>query len=93
MVLPVATARDIEQGAEAVFEAGITAAVSIMVIRLTLWVTDLFTSLVMDAISAVLPFDLPEALIAFVAGATNVFAEIFFLIVTLGYAWYRLQQY
>lgn len=93
MVLPIATARNFDQGIEAVFEAGITAAVSIMVIRLSLWVTDLFISLILDAIGAVLPFDLPDALISFVGGVSGFFAELFFLFAMLGYAWFRLQQY
>ena len=93
MVLPVATATDLEKGIETMFEAGLTAALSIFIIRMTLWVTDFLMSLVWKVLGAILPFDLPQALIDVVSGLANVAAELFFLMVMLGYAWFRLREY
>jgi hypothetical protein len=92
MLLPIAHSRGVNSLVSSAFESGITALLSIFMIKLTLYLTNLLTDVLWGLIASLVPFDIPEALQRIITGIINVGAEVFFLAVLLGYAWSRTRQ-
>ena len=92
MLLPIAHSHDVETLFKSAFESGITAAVSIFTIKLSLYVTNLFTDAVLGFLTSLLPFEFPEWLRQVISSVINFGAEVFFVAVLLGYAWSRTRQ-
>ena len=92
MLLPIANSRDVKTLFSSAFEAGITAAISIFVIKISLYVTDQITDALWGVLAAMLPFVIPERLMQLLDFFINVGAEVFFVAVLLGYAWSRTRQ-
>ena len=92
MLLPIAHSHDVETLFKSAFESGITAAVSIFTIKLSLYVTNLVTDAVLGVLTGLLPFEIPERLQQVISSVINFGAEVFFVAVLLGYAWSRTRQ-
>ena len=92
MLLPIAHSHDVETLFKSAFESGITAAVSIFTIKLSLYVTNLVTDVVFGVLTNLLPFEIPERLQQLISSVINFGAEVFFVAVLLGYAWSRTRQ-
>ena len=92
MLLPIAHSRGVDSLFSSAIESGITALVSIFMIKLSLYVTNLATDAIWSVAASILPFDIPEALQRIINAIINVGAEVFFLAVLLGYAWSRTRQ-
>jgi hypothetical protein len=92
MLLPIAQSRDVQSLFSSAFESGITALVSIFMITLSLYLTNLVTDALWQVAAAFVPFDIPETLQRIINGIINFGAEVFFLAVLLGYAWSRTRQ-
>ena len=92
MLLPIAHSRGVDSLFSSALESGITALVSIFMIKLSLYVTNLATDAIWSVAASILPFDIPEALQRIINAIINVGAEVFFLAVLLGYAWSRTRQ-
>ena len=92
MLLPIAHSRDVKPLFSSAFESGIAALVSIFMIKITLYVTNLITDIVWKLAATILPFNIPETLLQIINGIINLGAETFFLAVLLGYAWSRTRQ-
>ncbi len=92
MLLPIANSHDVKTMVGSAFEAGTTAVISILVIRVTLYVTDQITDALWGVLAALLPFAIPEALMVIVEFFIDIGAELFLMAVLLGYAWSRTRQ-
>lgn len=92
MLLPIAQSRDFNSLVSSAFESGINALLSIFMIKLTLFLTNLLNDALWGLVATLVPFDIPEALQRFISAIINIGAEIFFLAVLLGYAWSRTRQ-
>jgi hypothetical protein len=92
MLLPIAHSRDVKPLLSSAIEAGIGALVSIFTIKLSLYVTNLFTDVIWKVVAALVPFDIPEALQQAISSVVHLGAEVFFVAVLLGYAWSRTRQ-
>ena len=92
MLLPIAQSRGMDSLISSAIESGITALVSILTIRISLYVTNLITDAFWGVLAALVPFDIPEALQRIINAIINVGAEVFFVAVLLGYAWSRTRQ-
>jgi len=92
MLLPIAHSHDLETLFKSAFESGITAAVSIFTIKLSLFLTNLVTDVVLGVLTSLLPFEIPERLQQVISSVINFGAEVFFVAVLLGYAWSRTRQ-
>lgn len=92
MLLPIANSRGVKALFRSALEAGITAAVSILTIKLSLFVTDQITDAMWGALAAMLPFTIPEQLKQVIDFFVDIGAEIFFVTVLLGYAWSRTRD-
>lgn len=92
MLLPIAQSRGVNTLISSAFESGITALLSILTIRISLYVTNLITDALWSVAASILPFNIPEALQRIINIIINVGAEVFFLAVLLGYAWSRTRQ-
>ncbi len=92
MLLPIAHSHDVETLFKSGFESGITAAVSIFTIKLSLYLTNLVTDTVFGVLTNLLPFEIPERLQQLISSVINFGAEVFFVAVLLGYAWSRTRQ-
>jgi hypothetical protein len=92
MLLPIAHSQDLETLFKSAFESGITAAVSIFTIKLSLYLTNLVTDAVFGVLTNLLPFEIPERLQQLISAVINFGAEVFFVAVLLGYAWSRTRQ-
>ena len=92
MLLPIAHSRDVESLVSSAFESGIAALVSIFTITLSLYITNLATDALWQAVAALVPFDIPETLQRIINGIINFGAEVFFMAVLLGYAWSRTRK-
>ncbi len=92
MLLPIANSRDVKTLSSSAIESGVTAAVSILMIRISLYVTDLISDALWGVLAAVLPFAIPERLKEIIDLFIDVGAEVFFMAVLLGYAWSRTRQ-
>lgn len=92
MLLPIAHSRDVETLFKSAVESGITAAVSIFTIKLSLFLTNLVTDAVFGVLANLLPFEIPERLQQLISSVINFGAEVFFVAVLLGYAWSRTRQ-
>jgi hypothetical protein len=92
MLLPIANSRDVKTLFSSGLEAGITAAVSIFAIKISLYVTNLITDAMWGVLAGILPFDIPERLMQVIDFFINIGAEVFFVAVLLGYAWSRTRQ-
>ena len=92
MLLPIAHSHDVETLFKSAFESGITAAVSIFTIKLSLYVTNMVTDALLGVLTSLLPFEFPEWLEEFISSIINFGAEVFFVAVLLGYAWSRTRQ-
>jgi hypothetical protein len=92
MLLPIAHSRDVETLFKYGFESGIAAAVSIFTIKLSLFLTNLITDTALGVLTSLLPFEIPERLQQIISSVINFGAEVFFVVVLLGYAWSRTRQ-
>lgn len=92
MLLPIAQSRGIDNLFSSAFESGITAAVSIFTIKLSLFLTNLVSDIVLDIVASVLNIEIPERLQEIINAVVNFGAEVFFVAVLLGYAWSRTRQ-
>ena len=92
MLLPIAQSRGVDTLLSSGLESGINALVSILTIRISLYVTNLMTDALWGLAASLLPFDIPEALQRVINAVIKVGAEVFFLAVLLGYAWSRTRQ-
>ena len=92
MLLPIANSRGVNALIGSGFEAGIAAAVSILVIKVSLYVTDQITDAMWGVLAAVLPFAIPERLMKIIDFFVDIGAEVFFVAILLGYAWSRTRQ-
>jgi hypothetical protein len=92
MLLPIAHSRDTDSLFSSAIESGVTALVSIFMIALSLYLTNLITDVIWSVLAAFVPFDIPEALQRIINGIINFGAEVFFVAVLLGYAWSRTRQ-
>jgi hydrogenase/urease accessory protein HupE len=91
-LLPIAHSHDVGTLFKSAFESGITAAVSIFTIKLSLYLTNLVTDTVLGVLTNLLPFEVPEPLQQLISSVINFGAEVFFVAVLLGYAWSRTRQ-
>ena len=92
MLLPIANSRGIDALFSSALESGITALVSILTIRISLYLTNLATDALWSVAASLLPFSIPETLQQLINGIINFGAKVFFLAVLLGYAWSRTRQ-
>ena len=92
MLLPIAQSRDFNSLVSSAFESGINALLSIFMIKLTLFLTNLLNDALWSLVASLVPFDIPEVLQRVISAIINIGAEIFFLAVLLGYAWSRTRQ-
>jgi hypothetical protein len=92
MLLPIAHSHDVETLFKSGFESGITAAVSIFTIKLSLFLTNLATDALLGILTSFLPFEIPERLQELISSIISFGAEVFFVAVLLGYAWSRTRQ-
>ena len=92
MLLPIAHSHDVETLFKSAFESGITAAVSIFTIKLSLYLTNLVSDVLLGFLTNFLPFEIPERLQQVISSVINFGAEVFFVAVLLGYAWSRTRQ-
>lgn len=92
MLLPIANSRDLKTLFSSALEAGITAAISILVIKVSLYVTDQITDALWGVLAGILPFVIPERLMQIIDFFIDIGAEVFFVAVLLGYAWSRTRQ-
>jgi len=92
MLLPIAHSHDVETLFKSGFESGITAAVSIFTIKLSLYLTNLVTDALLGVLTSLLPIEIPERLQELISSIINFGAEVFFVAVLLGYAWSRTRQ-
>ena len=92
MLLPIAHSHNFESLVESGFESAITAAVSILTIKASLYLTNLITDAILGVVVGFLPFQVPERLAEIISSIINFGAEIFFVAVLLGYAWSRTRQ-
>ncbi len=92
MLLPIAHSHDVETLFKSAFVSGITAAVSIFTIELSLYLTNLVTDTALGFLTDLLPFEFPERLQQLISSVINFGAEVFFVAVLLGYAWSRTRQ-
>jgi len=92
MLLPIANSRDAKTLFSSAIEAGITAAISILVIKISLYVTDQITDAMWGLLASVLPFAIPERLMQVIDLFIDIGAEVFFVAVLLGYAWSRTRR-
>lgn len=92
MLLPIAQSRGVDALISSGIDSGITALVSIFMIRISLYITNLITDTLWGLAASIIPFDIPEALQRVINAIINVGAEVFFLAVLLGYAWSRTRQ-
>jgi len=91
-LLPIAHSQDVETLFKSAFKWGITAAVSIFTIKMSLYLTNLVTDAVFGVLTNLLPFEIPERLQQLISSVINFGAEVFFVAVLLGYAWSRTRQ-
>ena len=92
MLLPIAHSHDLETLFKSAFESGITAAVSIVTIKLSLYVTNLVSDALLGVLTNLLPLEIPERLQQVISAVINFGAEVFFVAVLLGYAWSQTRQ-
>jgi hypothetical protein len=92
MLLPIANSRGVKALVSSAIEAGITAAVSILAIKISLFVTDQISNALWGVLAAMLPFVIPERLMQVIDFFIDIGAEVFFVAVLLGYAWSRTRQ-
>ncbi|MGB5626903.1 MAG: hypothetical protein WBM61_14280, partial [Woeseiaceae bacterium] len=92
MLLPIANSRDAKTLFSSALEAGITAVISILAIKISLYVTDQITDALWGVLAAILPFVIPERLKQVIDFFIDIGAEVFFVAVLLGYAWSRTRQ-
>ena len=92
MLLPIANSRGVNALLSSGFESGVTAAVSILVIKVSLYVTDQITDAMWGVLASILPFAIPERLMQIIDFVVDIGAEVFFVAVLLGYAWSRTRQ-
>ncbi len=92
MLLPIAHSRGVDSLLSSALESGITALVSILTIRISLYLTNLATDALWSVAASLLPFSIPETLQQLINGIINFGAKVFFLAVLLGYAWSRTRQ-
>ena len=92
MLLPIAATQDAKTLVRSAIDAGVAAAVSIFLIRLSLYVTDQITDALWAALASLLPFSIPEKLMAVIDFFIDIGAELFLLAVLLGYAWSQTRQ-
>ena len=92
MLLPIANSRDVKTLPSSAIEAGITAAISILMIKISLYVTDLISDVLWGVLASILPFVIPERLQEVIDLFIDIGAEVFFMAVLLGYAWSRTRQ-
>ncbi|NNF66122.1 MAG: hypothetical protein HKM98_01285 [Gammaproteobacteria bacterium] len=92
MLLPIAHSHDVETLFKSAFESGVTAAVSIITIKVSLYVTNLVTDAMLGVLASLLPFEIPELLQQMISSVINFGAEVFFVGVLLGYAWSRTRR-
>ena len=92
MLLPIAHSHDVETLFKSAFESGLTAAVSIFTIKLSLYLTNLVTDAMLGVLTSLLPIDIPERLQEIISSIISFGAEVFFVGVLLGYAWSRTRQ-
>jgi hypothetical protein len=92
MLLPIAHSHDVETLFKSAFESGITAAVSIFTIKLSLYLTNLVTDTIIGIVTSFIPIEISERLLQITSAFINFGAEVFFVAVLLGYAWSRTRQ-
>lgn len=92
MLLPIAHSHDFDSLLNSAFGSAITAAVSIFMIKLSLFVTNLISDALMEIIAGILQIEIPEWLEQIINTVVNIGAEVFFVAVLLGYAWSRTRQ-
>jgi hypothetical protein len=92
MLLPIAHSHDVESLFGSAFESAITAAVSIFMIKLSLYVTNLITDTLIGVVTSFIPIEIPKRLLEIASAIINFGAEIFFVAVLLGYAWARTRK-
>lgn len=92
MLLPIANSRDVKTLFSSAVESGITAAISILMIKISLYVTDLISDALWGVLAAMLPFAIPERLKQVIDFFVDIGAEVFFVAILLGYAWSRTRQ-
>jgi len=92
MLLPIANSRSVKTLLSSALEAGITAAVSILTIKISLFVADQISNVLWGFLGSLLPFVIPERLMQVVDFFIDIGAKVFFVAVLLGYAWSRTRQ-
>jgi hypothetical protein len=92
MLLPIAHSHDVDTLFKSALESGITAAVSIFTIKLSLYLTNMLTDVVLGLVAGLLPFEFPKGLQELISSIVNFGAEVFFVAVLLGYAWSRTRE-
>ena len=92
MLLPIAHSHDVESLFGSAFESGITAAVSIFMIKLSLYLTNLISDTIIGVVTSFIPIEIPEWLLKMTSTVINFGAEVFFVAVLLGYAWSRTRK-
>ncbi|MGB5246751.1 MAG: hypothetical protein WBN34_09405 [Woeseia sp.] len=92
MLLPIADSRDVKSLFNSAIEAGVSAALSILAIKISLYVTDQITNVMWEILAAIIPLVIPERLKQVIDFFVDIGAEIFFVAVLLGYAWSKTRQ-
>lgn len=91
-LLPIAHSRGIKPLFSSAIESGVAALASIFTIKISIYVTNLITDAIWKVVARLVPFEIPEALQQMINNIINFGAEVFFLVVLLGYAWSRTRQ-
>jgi len=92
MLLPIANSKNLDTLVRSAFESAIAAAVSIFMIRLSLYLTNMITDAIWGIVIRMMPFDIPERLQQIINSFITIGAEVFFMAILLGYAWTRTRQ-
>lgn len=92
MLLPIANSLDVKTLFSSAIESGIAAALSILAIKISLYVMDQISDAMWGVLAALLPFVIPERLKQLIDFFIDIGAEVFFVAVLLGYAWSRTRQ-
>ncbi|MEM7432227.1 MAG: hypothetical protein AAF351_09910 [Pseudomonadota bacterium] len=92
MLLPIAHSRGIDSTFNAAIEAAVSAGVSILIIKISIYVTNLISDAVLGFLANFLPFLFPVWLQDFISTVVNYGAEVFFFFLLLGFAWSRTRQ-
>jgi len=90
---PLSYARDRASAIGSCLEAALKVAVTIFVVKLTVFVTRIVTSLMWWALEGFFPLEVPERIKLIVGALAELSAEVALLAVLLGYTWTKAREH